>query len=81
MTAVSLADFRQILSSDQTLTLNYLVAKLGFDYSDPYQYEQGIALLAEEGLIEETTNDPLEAICQIYRSLTAAEFSECRGAT
>ena len=37
--ATSLADFRKRLEADETYTLNYLVAKLGFDPTDSAQFD------------------------------------------
>jgi hypothetical protein len=34
LTAKGLADFRDVLEADEISTLNYLVAKVGFDPSD-----------------------------------------------
>lgn len=46
MTSDSLADFYDKLASqDEGITLNYLISKLGFDYNDSQQRQQGIALL------------------------------------
>jgi hypothetical protein len=79
LTSDSLQAFGQVLSLNDELTLNYLVSKLGFDPSDPGQFEQGIAVLMAKELVASTL-DPHAYFCQMRESLTPEEFAECFGA-
>ena len=44
MTATAINDFKNKLAADNTLTLHYLAAKIGFDPADPTEFEKALGL-------------------------------------
>lgn len=75
--ATSLATFRKRLEDDQDYTLNYLVSKLGFDYNDPAQYQQGMDILTDADLVTTNKHHVGEYICQMHKSITPDEYEDC----
>lgn len=76
----SLADFRKILEADETLTLNYLVSKLGFDYNDSTQFALGVSVLTDIDVVTSKAHHTGEYICQMHKSVTAEEYQACADA-
>jgi len=75
--ATSLADFRKRLEADETYTLNYLVAKLGFDPTDSAQFDQGVAVLTDINLVTTKKHHVGEYLCQMHYSITPTEYDTC----
>ncbi len=76
----SLADWRKVLEADETLTLNYLVSKLGFDYTDPTQMALGVAVLTDIDIVTSKAHHTGEYICQMHKSITPSEYQACADA-
>ena len=56
----------------------YLVSKIGFDPSDPVQYEKGIQIYIEKlGIVSATARKTYKYICQMHLSKNAAEMDAC----
>lgn len=75
--ATSLSTFRKVLEADETFTLNYLVAKLGFDSTDSAQFDQAVKLLTDIDLVTTTKHHTGEYICQMHFSITPTEYDTC----
>ena len=67
--ATGLADFRKRLEADEVYTLNYLIAKLGFNYKDTTNFNYGLNILTEIDLVTTTKHHTAEYICQMHLSL------------
>jgi hypothetical protein len=72
--ATSLADFRKVLEPNEALTLNYLVSKLGFDYTDSVQMALGISVLTDIDVVTSKAHHTGEYICLMHKSVTPAEY-------
>ena len=67
--ATSLADFRKRLEGDEEYCLNYLIAKLGFDYKDDTAFNMGLSILTSKDLVTTDKHHVTEYICQMHKSL------------
>ena len=72
--ATSLSNFRKVLEPDETKTLNYLVSKLGFDYTDSVQMALGVSVLTDIDVVTSKAHHTGEYICLMHKSVTPAEY-------
>ena len=78
LTADSLAEFYgRLASQDEDATLDYLIAKLGFNYNDSQQRQQGIDLLADKDIITTTKYHVGEFLCLMKHSSWDQEYADC----
>ena len=75
----SLSDFRNLLQDDYDLSIDYLVAKMGFDPTNQDEVDQALAIYADKDLITSKKHKTDEYICQMHKSLTVEEYETCCG--
>jgi hypothetical protein len=64
LTAKDLSTFKNQLQVDDKLTYRYLVSKVGYDPSDPVEYEKGMGLYIDDlGIITSSKRKTYKFIC------------------
>ena len=76
--AEAIKDFKNALDADQNLLYRYLVAKIGYDPSDPVEYEKGMQIYIQKlGIVSATARKTYKFICQMHLNKNAAEMDAC----
>jgi len=77
ITASSLSEFRKDLEDDKDMALEYLTRKMGFNPESEEETEMAYAIYEDKDLITSGKQKTGEYICQMHKSLSADEFSDC----
>ncbi len=77
LTAAGLNNFKNKLDADNTLALQFMAAKLGFDPNNSTEYEKAIKLYQAQHLVSATTLNTYNYVCQMHFNKNAAELDQC----
>ena len=77
LTASALSDFRKRLEDDDSMALEYLTRKMGFDARDETETNMAYDVYKDKDLLSNKKLKTGEYICQMHKSSSGSEFDAC----
>ena len=77
LTASALSEFRKALEDDKDMALEYLTRKMGYNSQSDSETEMALDIYKDKDLISTKKEKTGEYICQMHKSLSPSEFSDC----
>ena len=77
LTAEALKDFKDKLTADNFLTLQFLAAKIGFNPADSSEFGKAIGLYQADNIVSDTKQRTYKYVCQMHFNKDANELEEC----
>ncbi len=70
-------DFKNKLDADNTFTLQFMAAKIGFNPYDPTEYGRAIELYQAKNIVSATKLKTYKYVCQMHFNRNATELDQC----